>query len=89
MTPNLRGPFEILALELAPGAASGEERLGHESEECMVILRGQVEVEVAAQVYALEAGDSIYIQRATPHRAVNRGQQTAEVLMVISPANTF
>jgi transcriptional regulator with XRE-family HTH domain len=89
VTPNLRGPFEILALELAPGAASGEEPLGHDSEECMVILRGPVEVEVAAHVYVLEAGDSIYIQRAAPHRAVNRGQHTAEILMVISPANTF
>lgn len=88
VTPNWRGPFEILALELAPGAASGEERLGHNSEECMVVLRGPVEVEVAAEVYVLEAGDSIYIQRAAPHRAVNRGQHTAEILMVISPANT-
>ncbi len=30
-----------------------------------------------------------YIQRAAPHRAVNRGQQAAEILMVISPADTF
>ena len=89
LTPNLRGPFEILALELAPGATSGEEPMGHDSDECMVILRGPVEVEVAAQVHVLESGDSIYIQRAAPHRAVNRGLQTAEILMVISPADTF
>src|SRR5919199_2922734 len=47
LTPNLRGPFEILAMELAPGAASGDEALGHDSEECMLILVGQVEVDVA------------------------------------------
>jgi transcriptional regulator with XRE-family HTH domain len=89
LTPNLHGPFEVLALELAPGAASGEEAIGHDSEECMVVTRGAVDVEVAAQVYELEAGDSIYIQRGAPHRAVNRSSKTAEVLMVISPANTF
>ena len=89
LTPNLRGPFEILALELAPGATSGEEPMGNDSDECIVILRGPVEVEVATQVHVLESGDSIYIQRAAPHRAVNRGKQTAEILMVISPANTF
>ena len=89
LTPNLRGPFEILALELAPGATSGEEPMGHDSDECMVILRGPVEVEVAARVHVLESGDSIYIQRAAPHRAVNRGRQTAEILMVISPPDTF
>src|SRR5438445_336894 len=89
LTPNLRGAFEILALELAPGATSGDEPMGHDSDGCMVILRGPVEVEVAAQVHVLESGDSIYIQRAAPHRAANRGQHTAEILMVISPANTF
>jgi len=89
LTPNLRGPFEILALELAPGATSGAEPIGHDSDECMVILCGPVEVEVAAQVHVLETGDSIYIQRAAPHRAVNRGRHTAEILMVISPANRF
>jgi transcriptional regulator with XRE-family HTH domain len=89
LTPNLRGPFEVLALELAPGAASGDEAIDHESEECMVITRGAVDVEVGAQVYQLHAGDSIYIQRAAPHRAVNRSTHSAEILMVISPANTF
>jgi len=89
LTPNVRGPFEILALELAPGAASGAAPMGHDSDECMIILCGPVEVEVAAQVHVLETGDSIYIQRAAPHRAVNRGRHTAEILMVISPANRF
>jgi len=34
-------------------------------------------------------GDSISIQRNAPHRAVNVGCDTAEILMVISPADTF
>ena len=87
LTPNLRGPFEVLSLELAPDATSGEQPLGHDSDECMVILRGPVEVEVATEVHVLQTGDSIYIQRAAPHRAVNRGPQTAEILMVISPGS--
>lgn len=89
LTPNLRGPFEILAMDLAPGAASGDEPLGHDSEECMLILHGEVDVEVAGVTYALGAGDSISIQRNAPHRVVNHGRDSAEVLMVISPADTF
>jgi transcriptional regulator with XRE-family HTH domain len=89
LTPNLRGPFEILAMDLAPGAASGEEPLGHASEECMLILQGEVDVEIAGVTYALGAGDSISIQRNAPHRVVNHGPHGAEVLMVISPADTF
>ena len=89
LTPRLRGPFEVLALDLAPGAGSGDEALGHDSEECMIILSGEVEVEVAGVPHALSAGDSISIQRNAPHRAVNVGGGTAEILMVISPADTF
>lgn len=89
LTPNLRGPFEILAMDLAPGAASGDEALGHDSEECMLILEGDVEVEVAGVSYALSAGDSISIQRNAPHRVLNNAAAKAEVLMVISPADTF
>jgi transcriptional regulator with XRE-family HTH domain len=89
LTPSLRGPFEVLAMDLAPGAASGEEALGHDSEECMLILRGTVEVEVAGASYVLNAGDSISIRRNAPHRVVNHAGRTAEILMVISPADTF
>ncbi len=89
LTPNLRGPFEILAMDVAPGAASGEEPLGHDSEECMLILQGEVDVEVAGVTYPLSAGDSISIQRNAPHRVVNHGSRSAEILMVISPADTF
>jgi len=48
-----------------------------------------VDVEVAGQTHALEAGDSVYIQRNLPHRAVNNGAEQAEILMVISPPHTF
>jgi transcriptional regulator with XRE-family HTH domain len=89
LTPNLRGPFEVLAMDLAPGAASGDEALGHDSEECMIILSGEVEVQIAGVAHALGAGDSITIQRNAPHRAVNTGCTSAEILMVISPADTF
>ncbi len=89
LTPNRRGPFEVLSMDLTPGAASGDAAMGHDSEECMLVLSGGVEVEVAGVTYALSAGDSISIQRNAPHRAVNVGRHSAEILMVISPADTF
>jgi len=89
LTPNLRGPFEVLSLELTPGAASGEEALGHDSDECLLVLRGSVRVELGTQVYELDEGDAISIQRNMPHRVVNAGEVPAEVITIISPANTF
>jgi transcriptional regulator with XRE-family HTH domain len=89
LTANLRGPFEVLSLDLAPGAASGDEPLGHDSDECLVVLRGNVEVQMAGRLYCLDEGDSITIQRNLPHRVLNVGAAQAEVLMVISPPDTF
>jgi transcriptional regulator with XRE-family HTH domain len=89
LTPNLRGPFEVLSLELTPGAASGEEALGHDSDECLLVLRGRVRVELGTHVYGLDEGDAISIQRNIPHRVVNAGAKRAEVITIISPANTF
>ena len=85
ITAQMRGPFEVLSLTLEPGAASGEEALGHDSDECLLVLEGTVDVELAGQCYRLEAGDSVSIQRNLPHRAVNRSAEPAEILMVISP----
>ena len=55
----------------------------------MIVVTGDVEVEVAGVPHVLSAGDSISIQRNAPHRAVNVGGHVAEILMVISPADTF
>ena len=89
LTPNLRGAFEVLSLELAPGAASGDEALGHDSDECLLVLRGEVDVEIAGQVHSLVEGDAVSIQRNLPHRVVNESRRVAEVLTIISPPNTF
>jgi len=85
LTPSTRGPFEVLSLELAASAASGDVALGHDSDELLLVLSGDIEAEVAGRTYGLSAGDSVYLQRNVPHRVINRGTKVAEILMVISP----
>ena len=89
LTSNLRGPFEVLALELGPGAATGEEALAHDSDECLIVLHGEVDVEIAGHCYSLGDGDAISIQRNLPHRVVNDSRVAAELLTIISPPSTF
>jgi len=89
LTPNLRGPFEVLSLELEPGGASGDQPSSHDSDECLMVLRGAAEVELAGRWYHLDAGDAISIQRNVPHRARNDGVTSAELLSIISPPDTF
>jgi transcriptional regulator with XRE-family HTH domain len=85
VSADTSGELEVLSLTIAPGAASGPAPNSHPSEECSVVLRGEVVAEVAGQLYELAEGDSIKIHRAMLHRFMNRSDQEAELLIIISP----
>jgi transcriptional regulator with XRE-family HTH domain len=85
VSADTSGEFEVLSLALAPGGATGAIGAGHASEECAVVLHGDVVAEVADQSYELSAGDSIKIHRELPHRFLNRSEADAEILIIISP----
>jgi mannose-6-phosphate isomerase-like protein (cupin superfamily) len=44
-----------------------------------------VRLELGGEVFELERGDSIDYRSSVPHRAVNTGNELAEVLWIISP----
>ena len=84
--PSVGAPFEFHALELGPGASSRDIALGHDGDECALVLRVEVDVELAGELHHLAEGDSIFVERYLPHRTINRGPEMAEVLVVISPS---
>jgi transcriptional regulator with XRE-family HTH domain len=79
------GEFEVLSLAISPGGSTGAAPSGHASEECALVLIGEVVAEVAGQTYTLGVGDSIKIHRELPHRFLNESDKDAEVLIIISP----
>jgi transcriptional regulator with XRE-family HTH domain len=85
VSADTSGEFEVLSLTIAPGGATGAVPNSHASEECAVVLSGDVVAEVAGQSYALGAGDSIKIHRELLHRFVNVTADSADVLIIISP----
>jgi mannose-6-phosphate isomerase-like protein (cupin superfamily) len=42
-------------------------------------------VQLGSELLDLSAGDSVNYRSSTPHRVANPGDETAEVLFVISP----
>jgi transcriptional regulator with XRE-family HTH domain len=64
-------PFEMLMVKLAPGMATAPELVSHEAREAMLVIEGRAQFESAAMTVALETGDTIYLNAATPHRMVN------------------
>ncbi|SEK88457.1 helix-turn-helix domain-containing protein [Nonomuraea pusilla] len=82
--------LEVYAAEFDPGASTGAEPYTHgDAQELLLVLSGRVTLSLgppgAAADHALGPGDSLEYRTSVPHRVVNEGDETAEVLWVISP----
>jgi transcriptional regulator with XRE-family HTH domain len=80
-----RGKLEVLHGVLKPHSESAAEPWSHPSEECVVVLRGTLVVEVSGESYELLEGDSCYFDSNLPHRYRNARSKTAEFLISVTP----
>lgn len=84
LTPDMRRRVSALWLTAEAGADSGP-ALTHEGEDIVVVLQGELSVEIAGTWHNLKAGDSMYFNSALPHRWCNRRKQAAQAIWVSSP----
>ncbi|OKI63393.1 helix-turn-helix domain-containing protein [Micromonospora sp. CB01531] len=84
LTPG-RGDLEMLSATMNPGDVSASERRGHESTECIVVLEGEVVVEVEQHRYVLNAQDSLTFDSRLPHRFCNESLKPARFLLAVTP----
>lgn len=68
-----------------PGSDSGEEMLSHEGEESGVVIRGQIEVSVGAELRVLGPGEAYYFDCRQPHRFRNIGVELCELVTASTP----
>ena len=73
-------PFVVT---LKPGANSGRQLMAHQGSELILILSGQLEVEIAGARHILHPGDSLLFRAEQPHRWRNPNSQPAEFLMMM------
>ena len=86
LTPKPFHSLEVVAARFEPGGSTGDEPYTHgDSEELLIVVEGRVHVQLGADVFEVEAGDSVHYESSTPHRVANAGDEPAEVLFVISP----
>src|SRR4051794_12077509 len=86
LTPKPFHSLEVVVARFEPGGSTGDEPYTHgDSEELLVVIEGVVHVQLGTDVHELGAGDSVHYQSSTPHRVLNPGDKTAEVMFVISP----
>ena len=87
LSPTRSGRLEVLETVVAPSAGSGDELYSHPGdEECIVLLAGQLHVQVRAINYDLAPGDALTFSCRAPHAWTNPGLTEARALWIITPA---
>jgi mannose-6-phosphate isomerase-like protein (cupin superfamily) len=73
-------------MTLKPGKSSGSEREGHKnSDQVLLVLKGEVEGQIADQIVILHEGDVIMIPAGTRHKFSNRSSADAVTFNTYSP----
>jgi transcriptional regulator with XRE-family HTH domain len=80
------GRMAVLWATFPPGEQSGPQPGHHHpGEECIVVIRGTLDVLMDEQTVVLHAGDSMTFDSSLPHVFHNRTNESTEILVAISP----
>jgi transcriptional regulator with XRE-family HTH domain len=85
LSPSLAGKLLLLRSTILPGADSGGTYEHDADEECVVLLEGELQIEVQGHVYRLMEGDALTFSSRLPHGWCNEGTRPAVALWVITP----
>ena len=79
--------MEPFLVEFDPAQTEQLQPVRHAGEEFFYILEGRVELEHGAEIYTLEAGDSVYWDSNVPHRLRALGEDIARGIAVLYTRN--
>jgi transcriptional regulator with XRE-family HTH domain len=83
LTPGQEEGAEFLEVRYPAGASSGPALARHSGREYVLVLEGELEIEVSFDRHVLAAGDAIAFDSTTPHRVTNTGEETARAVWMI------
>lgn len=87
LVPDLHRRIVLISASFAPGVSSSAEPASHSGEECVVVLKGRMQIEVNGHILTLDEGDSFYFDSTTPHVFRNVSDEPAEIMAAISSRN--
>lgn len=85
LSKNLQGKIEFLLAIYDVGASTGPEPYTHRGEECALVLKGKLEIQIGSFSYILGKDDSISFSCEIPHRVRNVGKVPAVSIWCITP----
>lgn len=80
-----RHALQMMEDTYAPGADTGKAMLRHAGEEAGLIISGELEVTVGAEVRILRAGEAYFFESRIPHRFRNIGDEVCVVVAANTP----
>lgn len=85
LTPNLRGRLEMLQTSIPPGFSNEANPFVHAGEECVLLVDGELTVDVDGERDVLSVGDAITIDASRPHWWHNHTDHPALIVGAVTP----
>ncbi|MCG3208167.1 MAG: hypothetical protein FOGNACKC_01769 [Anaerolineae bacterium] len=87
LTSDLKQPMDVFMVELKPEDGNLATLLSPQAtEECIHVIRGQLEIKLGEKIYRLTCGDSIYFEGIFLRRLVAAGNEPASFIIAITPS---
>lgn len=77
--------LEVLEGRLQPGGSSADEPWAHPAEECVLVTRGSLVVEVSGERHVLADGDACSFDSRRPHRYLNETDDEVVFTVSVTP----
>jgi len=84
LTPDTDGELEVLEIRLTPGQSTADSPVAHPGEECLVVVDGEVTVEIGTESYDLAGRDAVTFRGERPHRVTNSGARDALAISIVT-----
>jgi transcriptional regulator with XRE-family HTH domain len=85
LSPLPSRDLELVLLELPPGQVSSTKLRFHHGHECHLVAKGKVRAYYGDDTYLLDEGDSIFWDGTAPHRVENVGNESAQIVIALTP----
>jgi quercetin dioxygenase-like cupin family protein len=85
LTPDLNRKMEVIMVELEPGDNYTAMPLRQQTEECIYVLQGQLEIGLGEDIYRLGSGDSVYFDGPMLRHVTAQGDETLRFISIITP----
>jgi transcriptional regulator with XRE-family HTH domain len=85
LTPSLNRKMEVIFAESDPSSGDIPITYQMDTEECIFVLEGKLEIEIGDEIYQLDEGDSIYFERVLLQRITPVGTTIARYLSIVTP----